>query len=137
MMNKSASSITNMTTYLKRIGLIVSGWMCVLLAILGIFLPLLPTTPFLLLAAFCFSRSSKRFHDWLINHPWFGDYIRNFQEGRGMTLNSKIWSVALIWLSIGSTVIFFVPSIWGKVVLLIIAACVSGYLISRPTYKPL
>jgi len=125
-----------MTTYLKRIGLIVSGWMCVLLAILGIFLPLLPTTPFLLLAAFCFSRSSTRFHHWLINHPWFGDYIKNFQEGRGMTLSSKIWSVTLIWLSIGSTVIFFVPSMWGKIGLLIIAASVSGYLISRPTYKP-
>lgn len=135
-MNKLTSSISNITAYFKRIGYIVLGWVCVILAILGVFLPLLPTTPFLLLAAFCFSRSSKRFHEWLINHPWFGDYIRNFQEGRGMTMRSKIWSISLIWLSIGSSAFFFVSSTLLQLGLLLIAASVSGYLMSRPTYNP-
>ena len=120
---------------IKRVLLIIAGWIAVILAVIGIVLPLLPTTPFLLLAAFCFSKSSNRFHDWLLNHPWFGDYIRNFQSGRGMTIKAKISTVFLIWLSIGASVIFFVPIVWVKVMLLIIACCVSGYLISRPTYK--
>ena len=120
---------------IKRVLLIIAGWIAVILAVIGIVLPLLPTTPFLLLAAFCFSKSSSRFHDWLLNHPWFGDYIRNFQSGRGMTIKAKISTVFLIWLSIGASVIFFVPIVWVKVMLLIIACCVSGYLISRPTYK--
>lgn len=120
----------------KRWFLIVAGWICVILAIIGIVLPLLPTTPFLLLAAFCFSKSSQRFHDWLLNHPWFGDYIRNFQSGRGMTLKAKISTIFLIWLSIGASVIFFVPIVWVKGLLLIIATCVSLYLWRRPTYVP-
>jgi len=120
---------------IKRVLLIIAGWVAVILAVIGIVLPLLPTTPFLLLAAFCFSKSSQRFHDWLLNHPWFGDYIRNFQSGRGMTMKAKVSTIFLIWLSIGASVIFFVPIVWGKVMLLVIACFVSGYLISRPTYK--
>lgn len=120
---------------IKRVLLIIAGWVAVILAVIGIVLPLLPTTPFLLLAAFCFSKSSQRFHDWLLNHPWFGDYIRNFQSGRGMTMKAKVSTIFLIWLSIGASVIFFVPIVWVKAMLLIIACCVSGYLISRPTYK--
>ncbi|MGB0898126.1 MAG: YbaN family protein [Psychrobium sp.] len=121
---------------IKRVLLIIAGWVAVILAVIGIVLPLLPTTPFLLLAAFCFSKSSQRFHDWLLNHPWFGDYIRNFQSGRGMTVKAKISTILLIWLSIGASVIFFVPIAWVKLLLLIIATGVSGYLWTRPTYQP-
>lgn len=121
---------------IKRVLLVIVGWLFVVLAVIGIVLPLLPTTPFLLLAAFCFSKSSQRFHDWLLNHRWFGDYISNFQSGRGMTVKAKFSTVFLIWLSIGASVIFFVPYLWAKALLLIIACCVSGYLLSRPTYRP-
>ncbi|WP_435276595.1 YbaN family protein [Psychrobium sp. nBUS_13] len=120
---------------IKRVLLIIAGWIAVVLAVIGIVLPLLPTTPFLLLAAFCFSKSSNRFHDWLLNHPWFGDYIQNFQSGRGITMKAKISTVFLIWLSIGASVIFFVPIVWVKVLLLIIAIGVSSYVWTRPTYK--
>lgn len=125
-----------MSSTIKKILLIIAGWLSVILAIIGIVLPLLPTTPFLLLAAFCFSKSSERFHDWLLNHRWFGDYIRNFQSGRGMTLKAKVSTIFLIWLSIGASVTFFVPIWWVKVMLLLIAALVSIYLASRPTYHP-
>lgn len=134
MASTSKTSTLSLSSYLKLMCFIVLGWFFVILAILGVFLPLLPTTPFLLLAAFFFSRSSKRFHDWLINHPWFGDYIKNFQEGRGLTLKSKIVSVLMIWLSIGSTALLVVSAIWLKLLLLVIAVGVSSYLISRPTY---
>lgn len=125
-----------MSSTIKKILLIIAGWLSVILAIIGIVLPLLPTTPFLLLAAFCFSKSSERFHDWLLNHRWFGDYIRNFQSGRGMTFKAKVSTIFLIWLSIGASVTFFVPIWWVKVMLLLIAALVSIYLASRPTYHP-
>jgi len=121
----------------KRLGLLAVGWVAVTLGIVGIVLPLLPTTPFLLLAAFCFSRSSPHFHHWLMNHPWFGEYITNFQSGRGMTKRVKISTVLLLWLSIGLSVIFFVGIIWVKLLLLTIALCVSVYIISRPTYLKL
>lgn len=120
---------------IKRVLLISAGWMCVALGLIGIILPLLPTTPFLLLAAYCFSRSSERFHVWLLNHPWFGNYIRNFQSGRGMTLRAKVSTVFVMWLSIGASIVFFIPLFWGKVLLFLIAVCVSVYLVSRPTYK--
>ena len=67
----------------KKWTLILVGSLSIGLAFLGIFLPLLPTTPFLLLAAACYLRSSDRFYHWLIYHKWFGNYIRNYREGRG------------------------------------------------------
>ena len=134
-MNDDSSHASGFLSSVKRLFFVAAGWLCVVLAVIGIFLPLLPTTPFLLLAAFCFSRGSKRFHDWLLNHRWFGSYIKNFQDGRGMTKQAKVWSVSLIWLSIGTTVLFFISMAWLKFMLLMIAATVSGYLLSRPTYK--
>ena len=71
---------------LTRVLLIAGGNLCVALAVLGLFLPVLPTTPFLLLAAVCYARSSERFYHWLVTNRWFGAYIRNYREGRGIPL---------------------------------------------------
>ena len=76
-----------------RIFLILCGCLAVVLGILGIFLPLLPTTPFLLLAAACFFRSSPRLYNWLISHKRMGPYIRNFREHRAIPLKAKVISV--------------------------------------------
>ena len=81
---------------LIKIILISVGSLSVLLGILGIFLPLLPTTPFLLLAALCYSRSSERFYQWLVTNRWFGEYIRNYREGRGITSKHKISILCLL-----------------------------------------
>jgi uncharacterized membrane protein YbaN (DUF454 family) len=78
----------------------VVGVLAVLLGILGIFLPLLPTTPFLLLASACFARGSKPLHNWLLNHRVFGEYLRNFEEGKGIPLKAKIVVTALLWGSL-------------------------------------
>jgi hypothetical protein len=78
----------------------VAGALAVLLGVLGIFLPLLPTTPFLLLASWCFARGSTRLHRWLLTHPLFGDYLRNFEAGRGIPLRAKIVATVLLWSSL-------------------------------------
>ncbi len=81
---------------LNLIGVVALG-----LGILGIFLPLLPTTPFLLLASACFARGSTRMHNWLLNNKVFGKYIRDFEQGKGIPLKGKVVAVSMLWLSLG------------------------------------
>lgn len=116
--------------------LITSGLICVGLGALGILLPGLPTTPFLLLAAYCFARSSEHFHSWLLNHRWFGNYVSNFEAGRGMTRRAKATTLLFMWLSFGVTIVFFVPVVWGQVGMVLMAAAVSIYLVRLPTPPP-
>lgn len=126
----------NPQTYLDhaaRLMLITAGLICVGLGAIGIILPGLPTTPFLLLAAYCFARSSEHFHSWLLNHRWFGNYVRNFEEGRGMTRRAKAATLLLMWLSFGVTIIFFVPVVWGQAGMFLMATAVSVYLLRLPT----
>jgi uncharacterized protein len=118
---------------LVRALLIAGGVLSVGLGVLGIFLPLLPTTPFLLLAAWCFVRSSSRLHHWLITHPWFGDYIYYYQEYRAISLRVKVSSLTLLWLTIGYSVVFAIQS-WGvRVLLVAIAVGVTTHLVRLKT----
>ncbi|MFC1982266.1 YbaN family protein [Chloroflexota bacterium] len=105
--------------------LIVAGTISTGLGIIGIFVPILPTTPFLLLAAACYMRSSERFYRWLISNRLFGSYVRNYIEGRGMPLRIKVLTVLLLWLTIGVTVTFAVHQIAWRIVLVIIAVLVT------------
>jgi len=105
----------------------VAGAIAVLLGILGIFLPLLPTTPFLLLASWCFARGSDRLHGWLLSHRVFGEYLRNFEAGRGIPLKAKIVATVMLW---GSLLIgmrrfegLAMPALLG-----LVGACVSFYM---------
>ncbi|NRA69846.1 MAG: YbaN family protein [Gammaproteobacteria bacterium] len=117
----------------KRFCLIFIGVTSLVFGIIGIVLPVLPTTPFLLLSAACFARSSDKFYQWLITHPWFGEYIQNYRSGRGIPLKVKIITICLLWLSIGSSVIWFVDFFWAKIIMILIALSVSCYLLTRPT----
>lgn len=119
-----------------RLILIISGTLAVGLGILGIFLPVLPTTPFLLLAAACYARSSERFYSWLLNNPWFGEYIRNYREGKGVRLRHKLISITLLWLLISYSALFVVPHLWVKIILYLIAVAVTIHLLLIKTYKP-
>ena len=85
MINK-AGQIKTIDNRLFRGILIISGSFFFELGIIGIVIPLLPTTPFLLLAAACYSRSSKKFYNWLLNNKWFGPYITNYLDGKGIPL---------------------------------------------------
>lgn len=115
--------------------LLVAGSLSLGLGIAGIFLPLIPTTPLLLLAAACYARSSERFYAWLINHRWFGRYVHHYRSGAGIPMRAKVGAIALIWLSIGSTAIFFVDLIWVRTLLFLIATGVTAYLLSTPTLR--
>ena len=82
----------------KKALLVAAGSICIVLAVLGVFLPLLPTTPFLLLASACYVRSSERLHGWLMGNRLLGGYIRNFKERRGIPVRAKVTTVILLWL---------------------------------------
>lgn len=118
-----------------RVLLIAGGSACVALGVLGMFLPVLPTTPFLLLAAACFARASARLHHWLLTNRWCGAYIRNYREGRGVTLRHKSIAIALLWLTIGCTGRFAVSQGWVRLILLAIAAAVTIHLVRIPTAR--
>ena len=127
-LNGNAKMLKSSLKYLWVIG----GTTSLALGFLGIFLPLLPTTPFLLLSAFCYTRGSSRLHDWLLRNRLFGCYIKNWREGRGIRLKSKILAVILMAVSIGYSVLYIIPYTIGKVLLVLLAAAIGYYIITRP-----
>jgi hypothetical protein len=118
-----------------RLLLAIAGTVFVGLGVIGIFIPILPTTPFLLLAAACYARSSPRFYHWLLNNRWFGAYIDNYRQKRGMPLKIKMMTVALLWLTIGVSAAFAVQSLTVRIILVLIAAGVSIHILSIKTLK--
>ena len=112
------------------------GTLFLLIGCVGIVLPLLPTTPFLLLALACYARSSERWYHWLITNRWFGEYIKNWHEGKGLPMKTKILMIAFLILTIGYSAVVMVPFFIGKVILIIIATCVSMHVLSLPTLEP-
>jgi uncharacterized membrane protein YbaN (DUF454 family) len=121
---------------------LVTGLVCVGLGAIGIVLPILPTTPFLLAAAACFCKSSTRLYNWLINNKWFGEYIRNYKEGKGIPMKTKIVALTVLWVTIGVSTIFILshllpPSLVFpmQLIMLVIAVGVSIHIIRLPTFK--
>jgi uncharacterized membrane protein YbaN (DUF454 family) len=119
-----------------RIFLIIVGSVSLVLGLLGVFLPVLPTTPFLLLSAALWVKSSPRLYEWLLNHRIFGDYIRNFRENRAIPLRAKIVSVTLLWATM-SYCIFVVANekLWLQIVLATIAIAITWHILSYATLK--
>lgn len=117
----------------KKIIFIICGSIAIGLGILGIVLPLLPTTPFLLLGAACYLRSSNKLYQWLINNKWLGSYIKNYYEGNGITLKTKIVSISLLWISISYAALFLIEILLVKILLLFIAIGVTKHLLSLKT----
>jgi len=116
--------------------LLAAGTISLTLGAAGIFLPILPTTPFLLLSAACYLRSSERMHKWLLDNRWFGEYIKNYQAGRGIPIKTKIIAISAMWIAILYSTFFVVNEILvAQVALLVIAAGVSVHLIRLPTFK--
>ena len=115
--------------------LIVAGTISLVFAAVGLVLPLIPFTPFLLLAVACYCRSSERLYFWLINNRWFGEYIRNYREGRGIPLRTKVFAVTVLWVTISISALFLVPILIVQVLLLVIAVAVSIHILRLPTYK--
>lgn len=117
---------------LVRQVLLVIGWLAVLLGVIGIFLPVLPTTPFLLLAAACFVRSSRRVYQWLVDHPRLGPWLLDYLEGNGIPLKGKIYTLVTMWISI-SISCWLVPLFWARAGMLLSAILVSVYILRQKT----
>ena len=120
----------------------IAGSICLILGAIGIVLPILPTTPFLLASAACYYKSSSRMHQWLINNKWFGEYIRNYQEGRGIPKKTKITALIILWVTIGISVIFFLDKLLPsflllpmQIIMIIVAITVSAYMLRLPTFE--
>ncbi|OGU35270.1 MAG: hypothetical protein A2068_00635 [Ignavibacteria bacterium GWB2_35_6b] len=118
-----------------RIILIICGWIFVGLGIIGIFLPVMPTTIFLILAAACFARSSEKFYYQLLNNKYLGKYIKDYMEQRGMPLRAKIVAIIMINVVIGYSAFVAVDTLWVKILLAIIAVSLTVYLISIKTMR--
>lgn len=116
---------------LTRVILLVAGGLFTALGIVGMLVPVLPTTPFLLLAAACFCRSSPRAYQWLLNNRVFGAYIRNYREGRGLPVGAKVIVLGLLWMAIVYSTLLVQPFL-VKVALLVIALAVTVHLILIP-----
>jgi len=121
---------------MKKGVLIFIGVLLVGLAAAGIFLPLLPTTPFLLLAAACFMRSSDRFYLWLITHKWFGPYIKNYQEHKAITKRSKVVTLLLLWATLSYTAIGVISTLAVRILLFFVGVGVTIHVLSIKTLTP-
>ena len=111
------------------------GCLSLALGVLGIFLPVLPTTPFLLLSAALFVRSSQRLYAWLMNHRHLGPYIKNFRENRAIPLRVKVISVGMVWLTLLNCAVFVAEEWWMRLLFIAIAACVTVHILRYRTLK--
>jgi len=129
--NVQVKSISPLTKYLY----LASGFILVIIGVVGIFLPILPTTIFLILASACFIRSSPKANEWLRNHKILGMYIKNYQDKSGLTLKSKIINIILLWLMISVSAFLFTELWYIRLLLLLIAVGVTIHLLMVKTKK--
>ncbi len=121
--------------HIKRIAYLCLGWFSLIAGILGIFLPLLPTTPFVLLAAWCFSRSSTRFHSWLTQHRFFAPIIKDWQSGNGIPKKTRNRAIILMWISMGLSMLIIARP-WAIATLFVIGIVMSLVLFRMPVKAP-
>jgi len=119
---------------IKKLLLNLIGFICLGLGATGIFMPGLPTTPFVILAAICFSKSNQRIYDWLRGNKFFGPYIEHYRTKQGVTKRLKSISIAVVWLSL-SISMFMLQATWAFILLPIIGVCVSVHIVMIKTKK--
>ncbi len=120
---------------LIRIILIIAGFVSLLLGIIGAILPILPTTPFVILAAVCFGRSSQKFYDWLYSNRFFGKILMDYRDRNGLELKYKIYILTMLWITITSSAIFIVTVLWLRILLFAIAIGVTIHISRFKTLK--
>ena len=124
----------SLSLQMKKGFYVVLGTVALALGFLGIFLPVIPTTPLVLLAAACYMRGSKKLHGWLLKSKWFGETIRTYQSGQGFRRATKVRAIGLMWVVITISAVFFVESLPVRVVMSGTAILVTRYLLGLPTY---
>jgi uncharacterized membrane protein YbaN (DUF454 family) len=120
---------------LKKGIFVVAGTISLGLGAVGVFLPVLPTTPFLLLSAACYYKGSERMHRWLLSNKLFGSYIRNYKEGRGISQTGKIFALFLLWTTICCSALFMMNNYIVQIVLVAIAIAVTIHIMTLPTFR--
>jgi len=115
--------------------LVITGFISLILGIIGIILPVLPTTPFIILAAACFARSSQKFYDWLYGSRLFGKILRDYRDKKGLELKYKIYIPTTLWITMLSTSIFLVDSLILRIMLISIAIAVTVHISKFKTLK--
>ena len=120
---------------MKKIIFRILGFTSLTLGIIGIVVPILPTTPFLLLSSYLFLNSSEKLYTWLRNNKILGQYIKDFQEEKSIPLKVKISSISLLWITISTSAIFFIHFLWLRLLLFAIAIGVTIHILSYKTKK--
>lgn len=133
MQHKSEASNETNNKFVRTLFL-VAGTITLTLGAIGIVLPILPTTPFLLLALACYCRSSERMTHWMLNNKYFGKYIRNYREGKGIPLKTKLFAITVLWITIVYSALFIIPLWIAQIILFVIATAVTIHLARLPTY---
>lgn len=125
----------SVTDSMKKGIYFIIGCLSLAAGIIGVFLPVIPTTPFIMLSGWCFFRSSKKLYQWVISNETFGPTIENYQSGRGMTVKTKIRAIVMMWLAITVSVYFFITNIYLISFLYLIAVSVTVYIYRLPTIQ--
>jgi uncharacterized protein len=113
----------------------LAGTLALVLGVVGIFVPVLPTVPFLLLTAFCYAKASPRCHAWLINHKTLGPPIRRWNESKSISKRAKVAAILMIVISSTSSILFLLTTLWLKVLVALVCTSVIVFLVSLPTSK--
>lgn len=116
-----------------RAAFFAAGLLCLGLGILGLFLPVLPSTPFVLLAAACFARSSQRFYRWLMAHRAFGPLVREWRSHRSIPYRTKLFAIALMAASLSVSIVFFVHPAWLQAALAVFGVGLAVWLYRIPS----
>lgn len=111
------------------------GTLSVFLGVIGLFLPIMPTTPFLLLAGACYMRSSEKHHKRLIENKWLGPYLRDYYENKGIPLHAKILSIFFLWISLTVSMVFFAKFLWARLIMIVVGLGVTAFLLMQKTKK--
>lgn len=111
--------------------LILTGWLSVVLGVIGVVVPLLPTTPFILLAGGCFAKSSPRFHSWLLNHAFFGPIIKNYQQKQGIPRDVKIRAIIFIWITLSISIVLLSIT-WLRIAIFILGLMLTALMWRTP-----
>ncbi len=119
-------------SYPLRVLIFIAGWVSLILGCVGIFLPLLPTTPFILLSAYCFSRSSERLHQWLITHPRMGLLIQDWEQHGSISKTAKTKAAILIVVMFTATLVFVNVALAVKALVALIGISVLTFILTRP-----
>ena len=118
-----------------RIGLLVLGTLALGLGVVGLLLPVLPTTPFVLIALGCYVRSSERLYNWLRRHPRLGPSVRRYVETKALPLRVKIVSLVVAWAALGATALWLVDRLWVKGLLIAVALAKTVFMVRVPTLR--